>query len=85
MPEEHVAGYLKSHDVNTIVGKLNQKGDLKEHPDVKKFLEWKDKLKVISHAWGHSLTVATYSTVPVHGLNMCACSAVDDHTYELIL
>ena len=52
---------------------------------MKKFLEWKDKLKVISHAWGHSLTVATYSTVPVHGLNMCACSAVDDHTYELIL
>lgn len=57
LPEEHVAAYLKSHAVNTIVGKLKHKGELKEHPDVQKFLEWKDKLKVTWHidwhAWGY--------------------------------
>ena len=46
LPDEHVAAYLKSRDVNTMIGKMKEKEQLHEHPDVARFLEWKDKLQV---------------------------------------
>ena len=46
LPEEHAAAYLKTKSVNHIVGKMKEKDQLEEHPDVKAFLDWKDKLKV---------------------------------------
>ena len=44
LPEEHTEGYLKSRDVNTIIGKITK--DQEEHPGVKRFNDWKEKLEV---------------------------------------
>ncbi len=41
LPEADKEAYLRSHDPRIIVGKQQQHEQLKEHPDVKRFLEWK--------------------------------------------
>ena len=46
LPDEHAAAYLKTKSVNHIVGKMKEKDQLEEHPDVQAFLDWKSKLAV---------------------------------------
>lgn len=41
LPEADKEAYLRSHDPRLIVGKQQQQEQLQEHPDIKRFLEWK--------------------------------------------
>mmetsp|Transcript_22837 Transcript_22837/g.50039 ORF Transcript_22837/g.50039 Transcript_22837/m.50039 type:complete len:119 (-) Transcript_22837:523-879(-) len=56
LPEEEVDAYLKQHDPNTIINKHANKEDIKEHPEIQRFLEWQEK-----HKAGHASAGAAFA------------------------
>ncbi|KAG2499881.1 hypothetical protein HYH03_002170 [Edaphochlamys debaryana] len=45
LSDEEIKEVMKDHDPHHILHKHKHKDDLKEHPEVKRFLEWREKHK----------------------------------------
>ena len=49
LPEADVQSYLKQHEPSTIINRHKNSETLKEHPEVKRFLEWRTLHKVLPY------------------------------------
>eukprot|EP00798_Chlamydomonas_sp_ICE-L_P002717 gene2717-12590_t len=96
LPEKNVAKYLKHKETSSAVHRHNNRDKMKEHPDVQKFLQWKEMHKAghpdagaafagkIPHDYIHLLggdcTTSTASKVPHNYVHL-----LGDHEHTELL